>query len=387
MPLKRNTSSSGVALFMVLILTTIMFLIAGTMLIITMTEIHLADFEQRSTQAFYLAESGITLGLSELRASGGDYRHTKGAPHYTLVGGNPASITTQVYETRSSLYHLMIRGIGVVSGSQTQVKRTVQREVLIKPFVLFAQNKVILNNWCTIDGNIHANNSITIADGVKVEDGNISSSGLIEDHRIEKNEEVKVEPKIPFPDLPLNLYTKKAQPLFPNPEILLPEEGEDELELRIIEIFKKPHPENNPDGVFYIDQEIPENVRIILNLEGTLIIYNTNFHGMLSIKPVENLPALITVGGLNITLDRDLEKSSSTIKKSLIEGLIYSYGSITLTGINTTGSPLIIGSLFGNNITITGNPSFQIKFDPAIFADPPPGLELIDFGEWDEVFE
>ena len=52
MRLTINDSSAGVVLFMVLILATIMFLLVGTLLVITMTEVYLADFEQRSSQAF-----------------------------------------------------------------------------------------------------------------------------------------------------------------------------------------------------------------------------------------------------------------------------------------------------------------------------------------------
>jgi type II secretory pathway component PulK len=81
------TNSSGVVLLMVLILSAIMYLIASTLLLITMTEIHISDFEQRSTQAFYAAESSVTLGLSKLRENP-DYRH-KNDLYDTSIGGNP----------------------------------------------------------------------------------------------------------------------------------------------------------------------------------------------------------------------------------------------------------------------------------------------------------
>ncbi len=60
-------SSSGSVLLMALITSAILYLVAVTLLLLTMTEVQISDFESRSTQALYAAESSVTLGLSYLR--------------------------------------------------------------------------------------------------------------------------------------------------------------------------------------------------------------------------------------------------------------------------------------------------------------------------------
>ena len=123
-------TNSGVVLFMVLILTVIMFLVAGTLLIITMTEIRLSDFEYRSTQAFYAAESAFAIGIARLRQNSayrGDY-----APMYYDIGRNPGEIESTTRELPPALYHFFLCGTGKIPGWQVAATRTVEQEVAIK---------------------------------------------------------------------------------------------------------------------------------------------------------------------------------------------------------------------------------------------------------------
>ena len=124
-----KTDSAGVVLFMVLIVSTIMFLLVGTLLIITMTEVHLANFEQRSTQAFYAAESGLTLGVSKLREN---YYYRTVINDTLAIGGNTALLTVEFHHRPNSLYHLILQGQGTVPGLHAATRRTVTRQVVLK---------------------------------------------------------------------------------------------------------------------------------------------------------------------------------------------------------------------------------------------------------------
>ncbi|MBD3325149.1 hypothetical protein GF339_11230, partial [candidate division KSB3 bacterium] len=183
----RNSSSAGVALFMVLILTTLMYLLVSTLLLVTMTEIHLADFEQRATQALYAAESSVALGISRLRTNS---LYRSETSEILPVGKNIGMVTVKFYDGtndgngyyRSALdpsrYRLILQGVGSVPGAQSMAKRTIEREVLIKPFAIFARNSLRVRGGCTIRGNIHANGAVTLEAGTTIT-GDVTSSTAV----------------------------------------------------------------------------------------------------------------------------------------------------------------------------------------------------------------
>jgi hypothetical protein len=403
--LPGNRFSSGVVLFMVLILTTIMYLIAGTLLIITMTEVHLADFGQRSIQAFYAAESSIALGLSRLRTNSNYRSNTSDT---ITIGGNTGMLTAKFYDGTDdsngyyrsslspSLYHLVLQGIGTVPGSKTSAKRTVEREIVVKPFALFARNNLTLAGGSTITGNIHGNNPVTIEAGSTVT-GDATSNVIITNNGTVTGTESSLEPKITLPAFPIDRYFPKywyngteydAKPLAEDTVTLTPVGETPPPEPGIVKLYSGFPTADNPAGVFYPDSAITGTLTA-LQVNGTVIIPSPgalSINGAVTIAPVDNFPALISAKNLNVTLIGNLETFSDNIEKSRIQGLIYVQGNISFTGTDTTGE-IITGSIFGRNITITGNPVFQVTYDPAIMSNPPPGIDLIEPGEWKELFE
>jgi hypothetical protein len=408
-------SSSGTVLLMVLILSAIMYLIATTLLLITMTEVHIADFEQRSTQAFYAAESSVTLGLAKLRTNT-DYRTN--TSETTSIGGNTGLLNVQFYDGTDdgnglfrdalspSLYRLVLRGKGTIPGLNAATKRTVEREVVLKPFALFAQTTLTLTSGCTITGNIHGNSSVIIGLGNTVEksldfpSGDATSNGaLINDGSVDGTES-SLEPQISLPAFPIipnpptyhykgKEYT--AKPLVHDTLTLSPK-GSIDPPAPSIELYSGfADPDDNPAGVFYPESEITGTLTALL-VEGTVIIppsYPTGtvaINGAVTITPVENFPALISAKDLNITLIGNLETFSDSLEKSQIQGLLYVQGNVSFTGNNTPGE-IITGSILGYTITLTGNPVFEVRYDPAIISNPPLGIDLIELGEWREVFE
>ncbi len=401
----RPHASSGAVLFMVLILTVIMYLAASTLLIITMTEIHLADFGQRSTQAFYAAESGFVLGLSKLRTN--PYYRTD-TSETLRAGANTIMLSAEFYDGVNdgkgqylkvldpSLYRLIVRGSGTVPGSHASAKRKVERDVLVKPFVLFAKNAITLKGGSAVSGNIHANSIVSIAKQATVK-GDVTSSVKVdyEDGAVDGSVSQE-EPKIDLPEFPLPLYYPKyrykgneysAKPV-EHDTILLDTYGGKDPPVPSIDLYSGFPSTGNPAGVFYLDT-VATGTPITIKISGTLLIPQPGMldvQGAVSITPVDNFPALISAKNLKIDMIGGLEKFSKTIEKSRIQGLIYTNGNISLSGNDTTGE-IITGSTFGQNITITGNPDLQITYDSSVYSDPPPGIDLIELGEWREVLE
>jgi hypothetical protein len=399
------TNSSGVVLLMVLILSAIMYLIASTLLLITMTEIHISDFEQRSTQAFYAAESGVTLGLSKLRENP-DYRH-KNDLYDTSIGGNPGYFIVQTYDgsddgygyyrssLNPSLYHLVVRGVGVVSGLNASAKRTVERDVVVKPFALFAWDTLYLTNGATIIGNVHANNLLVIDSGSAVT-GDVTSNSPVINNGTVTGTVSSLEPEIAFLPSPIAFYFPRywyngkeyeAKPLAHDTVTLSPVGGVDPP-APSIEVYSGFPTPDNPAGVFYPDSEITGTL-VALQVNGTVIIPQPQqlfLNGAITITPVDNFPALISAKNLDITLIGNLETFSGSLEKSQIQGLIYVWGNISIIGNNIPGE-IIKGSILGLTVRITGNPVFQVTYDPTILSNPPPGIDFIELDEWRELFE
>jgi hypothetical protein len=169
-------SSSGSVLLMVLIMSAILYLVAATLLFLTMTEVHLADFEQRSTQAFFVAESSIARGISKLRQNPDDRTTTTDT---MSIGGNVGSLNVQfhrkIFDNTTSLYQLILEGTGSVTGSHAAANRIVRRDVIVKPFAVFAQNNVLLSGGCQIIGNVHGNGSVILWPDSRIT-GDVTSS-------------------------------------------------------------------------------------------------------------------------------------------------------------------------------------------------------------------
>ncbi len=397
---------------MVLILTVVMFLAAGTLLIITMTEVRLSDFEYRSTQAFYGAESAIAIGLANLRQQIETY-----GPIAYEVGGNPGYFEISTRSLPPSVYHFILCGTARVSGWQASATRTIEREVTIKPFAIFAQKQVRLAGQCAIEGNVHGNATVEVGPSASIT-GNVTASttpvfnqGVIDGDHV-SSELDSLEPEISFPELATDLYgwtypcteadgapgLCEAQPLI-HETLLLDLDGDPETPEETVELLSSDiESTDNPARLFYLNLVIPEASLVAFHVYGTVIIpseYPSNtvsFEGAFMIEPLStwshHFPALISAKSLGITFRADLADKSSSIADNQITGLIYVLGDLALTG--EASGKIITGSLFGRNITITGNQAapLQVSYDPAIFTTPPPGFDLIELGGWKEsVFE
>lgn len=405
-------ASAGVVLFMSLILTVILFLAVGTLLLITMTEIRLSDFEYRSTQAFYGAESAIVLGIANLRQQIEAY-----GPIAYEVGGNPGYLEISTRSLPPSVYHFILCGAANISGWQASATRTIEREITVKPFVVFAENRVTLAGQCALEGNVHGNATVRVGTSVTIK-GNVTASttpvdnqGKIEGEHISSDEDT-LEPKISFPELATDSYgwtypctgtdgapsVCEAQPLIHDTLTLdldeNPETPDEKIEVFSSDISST----KNPAQIFYLDFEIPETSLTAFNVYGTVVIpsdYSLNtlsLEGSFMIKPLStssnHFPALLSAKPLNLTLRGDLAEKSASIAENRITGLIYVVGDLEIT--SETSGKIITGSLFGRNVTIRGNQAspLQISYDPAIFTTPPPGFDLIELGAWKEaVFE
>lgn len=400
-----TTHSSGAVLLMVLVLSAIMYLIASTLLLITMSEVHISDFEQRSIQALYAADSSATLGLSKLQQDP-NYRTTTSDSF--LIGGNTVLLNVRFYDGTNdgngyflgslepSLYRLVLRGKGTVPGLHAAAKRTVERNVVLKPFALFAGNNVKLSGGADITGNIHGNNVVTIGLNSHVT-GNVTSNRLVFQQGTVTDTVSSLEPAISFPMLQGDQYFPKyryegaeyeVQPLIHDTVELLPA-GKTEPPAPSIEVYSGFPTTDNPAGFFYLNTDLPSDTLTAILVTGTVIIPSSGtltLDGIVRITPVANFPALISAKNLRITFIGNLEKFSKGLKKSHILGMIYVWGNVSFTGNNLTEN-ILRGSILGWDITVSGNPIFPIEYDPAIFSAPPPGIHFIEFGEWRERFE
>jgi hypothetical protein len=118
-----------------------------------------------------------------------------------------------------------------------------------------------------------------------------------------------------------------------------------------------------------------------------------SINGTVRIVPVptedfKHFPALVTARNLKITFTsiETLKPFFESLKENKIERLVYAQGDISFTGNDITGE-IIQGSILGQHVTITGNPIVQVTYDPTIISNPPPGVDLIEIGEWRELFE
>ena len=412
-----NHSSSGAALLVVLILSAIVYLAVSTVLLMTMTEIHLSDFERRSIQAFYLAESSIARGTARLRTAPDNL-----TPFSDTVPGRldafSVTYTPKHYEEHESWYRLMLQGEGIISGSTASAKRRVVREILLKPFVLFADEQIVLWDNCRIHGNIHGNQQVDIGANVEV-DGHLSSSLseaiVSEDAVLSEGEEPALEPEMGFPLIPPGLYLPKylynngiydVQALELATSISLSSEvsGLDPPAGTLNVYRGEADLDKNPAGIFLLNAEINDELDNTLSVidvqNGSLLLSASapfRVKGFVRISPVENFPALLRFGTEDTSieaisfediqdfLDVDNLEIAKLPKKNSIEGLLYSLGDIMLSA--ESGSIALDGSIWARNITLKGNATCAVDFAPKLLTNPPPGLKVVEYGEWREIFE
>ena len=412
----RDRSSSGAALIVVLILSAIIYLAVTTIWLMTMTEISLSDFERRSIRAFYLAETAITMGVARLRTEPGNLTMFSDTVSEKLDVFSVA-YTPKLYDEHESWYNLVLEGEGVISGPTASAKRRVLREIVQKPFVLFGE-EIELRELCRIDGNIHGNQKVDIGANVKVE-GHISSSLaeaiISEDAVIPEEETPALEPEMTFPLIPENIYSPKyfyeggeyeAQTLSLTTSLSLsPDDEGHDPPVEILNIYRgKADPENNPAGVFVVNsaglEDEAHNTLSVIDVEGSVILPASVpflLKGLVRIEPLENFPALLSFGGGEVNLglisfeeikdflDVSNPELAKLPQKNSIEGLLYSLGTIKLA--TESGSITIDGSIWADTIVLEGNATCAVDFSPRLFTNPPPGLKVVEQGEWRELIE
>lgn len=399
----KTDSPRGTALFMVLLLTTILFLLISTMLLLTMTEINISDVEQRSTQAFYAAESAFSVGIAKLRQTNGAYRH-QNDPYNFSAGNNPGFMFVQTTSiTPPALYRFLIRGTGSISGVHAVTTRKIEREVAVKPFVLFAENEVTLNDQCAVVGNVHGNTAVNIAKTANIE-GDATSNQSIANQGTVTGTQSKNEPEIVLPPLLAARYTPtyrykdasgnmklyQAQPLsLISDTIALSEVNKIKPPAPSIELYSGFPSAENPAGIFYLPSDLTGNL-VALHIEGTLLIPTSAFHlnGIIRITPVEkHYPAIISTNNLELKLIGNLEQfaAGNEIPDNRIQGLIYTTGTVEIDTEEFIGE-LMTGSIFAQAITLT-DVQMAYQKDPTLLAKPPPGIDFIDIGEWREIIE
>ncbi|PID56356.1 hypothetical protein CSB45_11780 [candidate division KSB3 bacterium] len=402
--------SSGAALIVVLILSAIIYLALNAVLLMTTTEIHLSNFEQRSIQAFYLAESALARGVAGLRAAPDDLTSFSDVIPGTLNVFS-VSFSPKRYDEHESWYHLSLNGEGIVSGPGASATRRVSQEILIKPFALFAAQKIAVQDHCRIHGHLHGNQEVHIGADVTVE-GHISSSFsepiVSEDADLSEDEEPAREPETGFPAIspdlyfPQYLYQEKqytAQALELTASLALSGSAE-----RLLNVYRgQADPENNPAGIFVLHSAIEDDTQSTLTAidlqGGSLVLPGTKkcyIKGLVHISPVENYPAVIHFGTgamhlntINVASLTFSDTGNTEISKlptqNSIEGLLYSLGNLVLTA--ESGSVTLKGSIWAQNISVRGEATCKIDFSPGLMTNPPPGLKVVEYGAWRELLE
>ncbi len=412
-----KTDSSGTVLIMALVLSVIIYLFVNTLLLLTITEIHLADFQQRSSQAFYLAETAMTKAICSLR--GNHKMHTISEDIITTNGREELfAITVQprTIKEKNSWYNLILTGSGVVTGTESPVKRMIEREIVIKPFAIFADNSVTLKHMCNITGNIHGNASVTIGDPETVTiNGDVSTNGNLigvnEDTINGKPSEHEIV--ITFPNISeddyLN-YTYNGLPRTASPlqydDIAL-EDKDSPLPISQIRIYYGEPTANNPANVFYLNERINDDGIgskrwTIINVNGTVILNSPGsmtIRGIMKIDPVDYFPGLVKTepGSLDLKfrsveeikpyLPEDSDSADIINKipdKNEIKRLLYSVEGITLTP--EASGVTIDGSIFARDVTIEDGSTVNVNYDKKIMEKFPPGLLLVDYLDWGEKF-
>ena len=92
--MNAQTRSAGSALISVVILSAIVYLAIVALLILAATETQIAYYEQRTMQAFYGAESALTLGIADLRGYNGE--KVSVFNEAVIIGGEPETFSSHL---------------------------------------------------------------------------------------------------------------------------------------------------------------------------------------------------------------------------------------------------------------------------------------------------
>lgn len=393
---------------MALITSAILYLVAAALLLLTATEVQIADFDSRSMQALYAAESSVTLGVSRLRHNS-NFRTTTNEA--IMIDRRPVlltvSFTPQVFDNVTSLYRLSLRGTGAVTGTEVSTVRHVEQQVTLKPFVLLARNRLTIGDNCRVTGNVHANGPVLLGPASHIE-GNVSSAvsvavtdaGVDAASVVSDGDVAEQEPVLTVPALDLTQYYPTywydgkpgtAQPLTSD-TIPLQGAAPGQFPADEIVVYSGIATPENPAGVFYPETPLTDPLAAI-DLHGTLIIppnygaASLQMSGPIRITPFGSFPAIISANPIDLTLmsGQSLKQYAKTLNDSHIAGLLYCDGDVTIAGRNT-GGEFVTGAIIGSSLSISTDIIFRLAYEPALFRSPPPGIEFIEFGEWREPF-
>lgn len=427
----QNGKDSGSALIMVVILSAIIYLAITLLLLMTTVETHVSFFEQRSMQALFGAESALTLGIADLRANNGQ-PITINNELVTFADDVIAfsSNTSGTMEDAPLYSHVMLGSASIsgASGNGSAV-RSIAEHVMVKPFTLFASEELALTGNVSIAGhasdigsNIHGGQRVRLDRGVSVA-GNVTFGTSLECQNQQigaKNSiicpnntisgKIQRESGINLPNisekayLPKYMYQGKiyeAEALDSYETVaLVPKEGEggEEPPAQAIHLYVERPSDTNPAGVFFADATInDEAMKTLTNfdIQGTLILRGAgewNIKGIVKIEAVEQFPAILKFSDEPCSLAyfpyENIEAffadgDHGMNRTSRISGLIYSAGDVTLVS-DGVGGELVNGSVFAENITISGVPQFSMRYNLRVLTDSPPGLQLIERSNWRE---
>ncbi|GAK49358.1 hypothetical protein U14_00580 [Candidatus Moduliflexus flocculans] len=409
---------------MVVVLSAIIYLTITLLLLLVAVETQVSYSEQRSMQAFFGAESFLALGIADVRALNGEWQNS--SPELITFGDELTIFYTTVLQTNSlddsknSLYCGWHEGNAFVSGPNGMTKRRIREDVSVKPFTLFAAEKLVLQSGVKIVGhsdniksNVHGNVRVKLDPRVSIE-GNVTSSMEIEcsngitcpendiKGKIQRDCALtfpQISEKVYFPEYMYQGKIYKAEALGTPERILLsPKDDVDPPVQEIHQYRKRPMPGNNPAGVFFADAPINDDASNTLSnfdIEGTLILRgagNWNIKGIVKITAVEQFPAILKFSDDPFSLTYIpyesikpfLKEGSDMNETNHISGLIYSTGDVTLIS-DGVSRELVNGSIFAKNIKMSGNPQFLMRYNLRILTDSPPGFQLVERLNWWEV--
>ena len=409
--MNAQTRSAGSALISVVILSAIVYLAIVALLILAATETQIAYYEQRTTQAFYGAESALTLGIADLRGYNGE--KVSVFNEAVIIGGEPATFSSHLEKPKKketgveSLYHHSLVGTATRTGPNGATTRAVQQDIVIKPFALFASKSLQLRGGCAIAGHAHGNDSVSLDAGAVI-DGNLTSSAGVSASSTQVLGKAQKEEDIRLPVVPLRAYYPKyiykgevfeAEPLAL--QEIIPLVAKDDIPPPAAELrfYAQTPSVKNPAGVFYVSSEINSDASgalVALAIQGTLLLeHPAKLRGIVQISAVDNFPAFVNFSEnpLEITvippklitpfMDLTVGSSRALPDDSLIQGLIYSSGDVAIAAEGVSGTALK-GSIFAKNITLTGNPTLKMEYNLRVLTNSPPGLQLVERSEWRE---
>ena len=409
--MNAQTRSAGSALISVVILSAIVYLAIVALLILAATETQIAYYEQRTMQAFYGAESALTLGIADLRGYNGE--KVSVFNEAVIIGGEPATFSSHLEKPKKketgveSLYHHSLVGTATRTGPNGATTRAVQHDIVIKPFALFASKSLQLRGGCAIAGHAHGNDSVSLDAGALI-DGNLTSSAGAPAFSEQVTGKAQGEEEMRLPIIPLRAYYPKyiykgevfeAEPLALTETIPLIAKDDAQPPAAELRLYAQTPSVKNPAGVFYVSSEINSDASgalVALAIQGTLLLeHPVKLRGIVQISAVDNFPALVNFSEnpLEITLMpiekiapflyASLSGSRAQPNESLIQGLIYSLGDVAITADDVGGTALK-GSIFAKNITLTGNPTLKMEYNLRVLTNSPPGLQLVERSEWRE---